>query len=389
MTDASDLKFARHAEMPAAHPSRIRRLIRRLDRIFILTVAAPTLIASVYFGLVASDAFIAESRFVVRSPQNNASPGGLGALLSGTGFARAQDDIYPVRDYILSRDALKELDEALHVRKAYADSHIDFLNRFPSFDLDESFEAFYRHYVKQIDADYDSTSSILTLRVRAYTPELARDMNELLLRASERLLLGLNERARHDLVEVAQREVREAEARSKDATLALAAMRSKDTVFDPNAQSALQLQGVSRLQGELVSTQAQMAQLRRLTPDNPQVGALAAKVEILQKAVASENAKVTGNESSSLNAKAPTYDKLALEKGFADRALTTALASLEAARSEAARKHLYLERLVQPNLPDKAMEPRRLRSVLTVFVMGLVLWGVVSLVVASVREHAD
>src|SRR6185369_15876019 len=74
MTDASDLKFARHAEMPTARPSRIRRLIRRLDRIFILTVAAPTLIASVYFGLVASDAYIAESRFVVRSPQNNASP---------------------------------------------------------------------------------------------------------------------------------------------------------------------------------------------------------------------------------------------------------------------------------------------------------------------------
>ena len=33
--------------------------------------------------------------------------------------------------------------------------------------------------------------------------------------------------------------------------------------------------------------------------------------------------------------------------------------------------------------------PRRLRSVLTVFLIGLVMWGIVSLLVTGVREHAD
>ena len=58
-------------------------------------------------------------------------------------------------------------------------------------------------------------------------------------------------------------------------------------------------------------------------------------------------------------------------------------------RSEALRKGLYLERLVQPSLPDKAMEPRRVRSVFTVVLLGLMLWGVASLVIAAIREHAD
>jgi capsular polysaccharide transport system permease protein len=62
---------------------------------------------------------------------------------------------------------------------------------------------------------------------------------------------------------------------------------------------------------------------------------------------------------------------------------------LDTARNEAARKQLYLERLVQPHLPDKAVEPRRMRGVVTVLLVGLVLWGVVALVVASVREHTD
>jgi len=44
---------------------------------------------------------------------------------------------------------------------------------------------------------------------------------------------------------------------------------------------------------------------------------------------------------------------------------------------------------VQPNQPDRWVEPRRLRSVLMVFLLGLIVWGVVSLVVASIREHAE
>jgi capsular polysaccharide transport system permease protein len=35
------------------------------------------------------------------------------------------------------------------------------------------------------------------------------------------------------------------------------------------------------------------------------------------------------------------------------------------------------------------MEPRRIRSMLTVFLIGLIAWGVVSLVIAAIREHAD
>ena len=58
------------------------------------------------------------------------------------------------------------------------------------------------------------------------------------------------------------------------------------------------------------------------------------------------------------------------------RLRVSALASLETARSEAQRKQLYLERLVQPNLPDMAVEPRRIRSTFTVLALGLVLWGV-------------
>jgi capsular polysaccharide transport system permease protein len=40
-------------------------------------------------------------------------------------------------------------------------------------------------------------------------------------------------------------------------------------------------------------------------------------------------------------------------------------------------------------LPDVAQEPRRLRSVAATFILGLVAWGILSMLLAGVREHQD
>jgi capsular polysaccharide transport system permease protein len=373
---------------PSPTSGLLRRLRRRVDRIFVATVLLPTASALLYFGLIASDVYISESRFVVRSPQRQ-SQTGLSALLQGTGFARAQDDTYSVTDYALSRDALRELDRRLNVRAAYSSPEIDRLQRFPQLDGDASFEALHRHYQKHVAVQYDSVSSITVLTVRAFTAKDARDVNELLLVMGEQLVNNMNDRSRQDLIQVASNEVALAEDKVRQAALALSTFRTDRSVFNPTQQSVLQLQAVGKIQEELLQAEAQLAEMRRLSPSNPQVASMTARVETLRQSVQRESAKVTGSGAGSLAAKAPAFERLTLEKEFADRQLASALGSLELARNEAQRKQLYLERLVQPNLPDVAVEPRRIRSILVVLVIGLISWGVVSLIVAGIREHTD
>jgi capsular polysaccharide transport system permease protein len=48
-----------------------------------------------------------------------------------------------------------------------------------------------------------------------------------------------------------------------------------------------------------------------------------------------------------------------------------------------------LEVLVQPNLPDRAMAPRRIRSIFTFLIVSIVVWAVATILIASVREHGD
>jgi len=365
----------------------VGRVARTFDKAFAITVVIPTLMAVCYFGFIASDRYVSESRFVVRNPQKTV-PSGLGALLQGTSLSRSQDDTYSVHDFILSRDALRQLDDRQRFRKEFSDPNIDVFGRFPRLDRDASFEALYRYYQDHVAIDYDTASSISVLRVTAFSAQEAHAINDQLLGMGEALVNNLNARARQDLIQSAESEVQAAEGVSTRAATALSTFRSSHSVFDPERQGALQLAGIAKIEDELHASESQLAEMRRVSPANPQVSLLQARIDSLKQRLASETARVTG-ANDSLSSKSAQYDQLVLRNAFAERELASALASLETARNEALRKQLYLERLVQPNLPDRALEPRRIRSVFTVFVLGLICWGVLSMVVSSIKEHQD
>jgi capsular polysaccharide transport system permease protein len=190
------------------------------------------------------------------------------------------------------------------------------------------------------------------------------------------------------MIRFATAEVRNAEEKAKAATLAVSAFRSDKAVFDPERQSALQLQLISKLQDDLIATKTQLAQVRSLTRDNPLIPTLQNRLNTLQSAIGSETAKVAGGDRS-LSKQSAEYERLALESGFADKQLGAALASLEQARNDAQRKQLYLERIVQPSKPDVAIQPRRMRSTLVTLLLALVAWGILTMLVAGIREHQD
>jgi len=356
------------------------------NKLLLVTVVLPTLLAATYFSFVASDIYISESRFIVRGSQHNTQPGLLGTLLQGSTLSRSLDDTQAVHDYILSRDALKELIQKQGLADAYKRHDIDFLNRFGALGFNGSFESLHKYYERRISVDVDSTSSIAVLRVSAFTAQDARRINESILGMSERFVNELSERARRDIVRFATAEVTDAERRAESAAVALAVFRAEKSVMDPERQSAAQLMQIAKIEDQLIATKTEIAELRASSPQNPQLPALQTRRDVLEKEISDQLGRVTGY-GGSLSAKAAGYMHVALERDFAEKQVAAAMAFLENARNEAQRQQLYLERIVQPNLPDYALEPKRLRSVVVVFVLGMMAWGVLSLLAAGVREH--
>lgn len=359
--------------------------VRGFGLLFIGTVLIPTSLALIYFGFLASDVYISESRFVVRSP-DKPSTSGIGILLKSAGFSNAGDEIFAAKDYVLSRDALRAVNKGGAFAQAYSNSALSVFDRFNTLVSGGTFEDLYKYYQGKVKVDHETTSSITTLTVRAYAPKDAQRFNEQLLEMAEGTVNRLNERGRQDLIRFATTEVNDAKEKARGAALALSAYRNREGVVDPEKQATVQLQMISKLQDELIATKTQLLQLRAFTPENPQIEVLAAKVEGLSREIDEQLGKVAGDRKS-LSSTVAQYQRLTLESQFADKNLASAMASLEDAKNEARRKQAYVERIVEPNLPDEALEPRRLRGILATLVLGLVAWGILTMLLAGVREH--
>jgi capsular polysaccharide transport system permease protein len=370
-------------------PSFIQKMISyaRGHKLFMALVVVPSALCVLYFGIIESDIYVSECRFVVRQPERK-NLSSLGSLLQNIGISSVREEAFTVREYVLSRDALKIIDENLNLRKAFGGRKVDIINRFDPLGIDDSFEALYKYFLGQVTVDVDLTSSIATLKAKAYAPNDAFNINEGLLFMSEGLINKLNDRARRDMLSIALKDVEDAEAEAKKRALALSIYQDKEILFDPAQQSTMQLQQVDRLQTELITVRGQIAQYREFAAASSQIRALEKRASELRKEINAEMAKVAGG-SESMSQKLIEYERLKLDREFSEQKLAAALTSLEQARAEVQRQQLYLERIVMPNTPDSAIYPRRFLNILTAVGILFIVYGVVKIMVIGVLEHRD
>ncbi len=86
---------------------------------FIALVLLPTLIASIYYGLIASARYVSEAQFIVRGLSSPRSSG-LDTLFQTLGVSRTVDDANVVEGYLRSRDAVRDLEARLPLRQIFA-----------------------------------------------------------------------------------------------------------------------------------------------------------------------------------------------------------------------------------------------------------------------------
>lgn len=379
--------FPVEAETPVRHSAFAQWLKKR--RWFLLMVALPTLLAALYYGLIASDIYISESRFVIKSPdQKRSQMSTLANLVQTTGLSGGQEQTNEVLTYVRSRDALRALEKNVAVRARFGNPDADVLSRFPFLPFaDSSFESLFRYYGKMVDASLDSETSTAIIKVKAFNPQDAYRINRELLNLSEGLVNRLNHRVQSKGIDEAQKQVDLAARRARDARVALSQYRNTQALIDPSKQVVGVLDIANTLTAERVTLQAQLDLMQRLTPNNPSIPALRSRINAISSQIASQDSRVVGS-SSGIASKIGGYENLLVEQEFATDSLNAANAALVQARSEAQRQQYYLERVVDPNLPDEPLLPKRFMNVLVVFAAALCLYFIVWMFTVGILEHA-
>lgn len=362
----------------------------RIKFSFIVWVVLPTVGALVYFLYYASGQYEVESRFAIRGGQT-LQLDALSSLSNMAGGASTSGDSYILKSYIGSIELVRRINERMNLELLYAKDEYDWWARMESTPTQSDLLAYWRRVT---DIHYDSITGILNLKVRAFEPKVAVSISEAILEESDKLVNELSDEALNDMLLLAQKELDNSEQQLFAVKAEVTRFRNENLALDPVKTAEGKLGIITKLESELATAEAELSGLRSYArPTAPAYQALKAKINGLKRQIRDEeqrlgSVKPEKNGGTAMTGLLDEYDSLLIKREFAEKMYASTLSSLEAARLEANSQQRYLTVFVKPQLPDEISSPDPLRDTLTVFLGAFLLWGIGSIAVASVKDHA-
>jgi capsular polysaccharide transport system permease protein len=358
-------------------------------RLKLALIAVPLAAALIYLGLVAADRYVSESTVALQQAGNDASViPGAAMLLAGLNPPSREETLY-LKQYVHSLGLLQQLDAKLKLREHYQGPRIDVPLRLGASASQEDFLEYYR---ARVEVSMDELSSTLTLRVQGFDAEFAHRLNQAILAESERFVNEMSHELAREQLGFAEGELARAGDKLQQAKAELLAFQGKNKLLDPTVQAQASGMMVAELQASITKSEAELRALRSfLNEDSFQVKALRSQIEATRAQLAVERARATGSgqRSERLGALAIEYEGLKTKAEFGLDAYKLALAAVENARIDATRKLKSLVVIEPATLPQTAEYPRRLYNLATLVLACLLVYGIVRLVLATVREHQD
>jgi capsular polysaccharide transport system permease protein len=370
----------------------VARSINKLDRIFSrqgfrLVVLLPVLLAAVYFFLFAHKQYQAESQILIKQYSTMQDSGlglGLGQLLGISNTSR--EDGYIAIDYILSPNMLQQLEDALQLRAHFSAPRRDFLKRLSP---DASFESFLKYYRKQVTVAQDPMSGIITVEARAFSPEMAAAINRTILEFTEDAINRLSKDLNTVQLDYAESELSRTEAQVLEKRRNIMAFQQQNVMLDPTAEGLSRAQVVANLQGEIIRREADLKIAESyMQPEAYQVVALQRELDALRRQAEQESLKLTATEREGLNVTMLDFEELKMRLEFALNTYKSALVMLESTRLEASRQMKFVITIASTTLPEEEVFPRIGLGLLTVLVVALLVFGVLKLIIATIKDHA-
>lgn len=333
-----------------------------------------------------SDQYVTEARVYVKST-NEASPITTSLPLVNAGFGGASQDALLLQNYIRSADMLATVDEKLDLRAHFASGEWDYFSRMGSSVPDEHFLAYFRDHLR---ISVEQESNILTIRGQAFTPEFSRSLVNVVLEEAETYINSVSQKIALQEIAFVEGELERARLAVEDTRSAMLAFQSENELLDPAATGAAIQTVVNEMEGELVRLEAEEKVLTGyLQSDAAELVTVRARIDGIRNQLEQERDKFASQGMDSINQVNARFEELKLSFEFAMDIYRGSLQTLEQARVESYRKLKHLVVVQSPQLPDAALVPRKLYNIVTLFVILNLIYGIVAMIIATIREHRD
>ena len=370
-------------------------ILRKIPFLFLLMVVAPVALSGVYYYKHAASQYVTEAHYIIRGTEKSPSDM-LGMLTGMPGLSASAGESLIAQDYILSRQFLAESKQNIDIRKMFTGSDIDwwaslrpdliayFLNPKEKVS-EEDLLLYWQDNI--IDINYDSNSGISVLEITAFKPEDTVKIAKEVLSKIRKFVNTLTDSSRSDALKLASDELQRAELDLNDLREKIVKYGDKEQIIIPQQRVIADEGIITELRGRLASLEAEFIRLNSfMQPTSPEIRNVRARINSIKRQIAKQTRRSKGKRKTVTRViqKTNTFKS---ELKFAEQVYLAALSSYRVARLESTRKQQYLNVIVPPQLPDEPQKPEKLMSILSVFFTSFMIWGIVSLLLATVKDH--
>ena len=365
-------------------PRQLRRRYLRTNYIlFLAAFMLPLIVLSAYLLFLASNRYESLASATITEEKPSASSIDLSVI--GITSTVSDKDSLILKAFIESRDMLLFLDERLRLREHVTQPSIDFYSRL---DEDATIEDFHEYYLWLIEVEYDTSSKLISFSVQAFDEEFAHSLLQLIVEQSQQFIDRLNEQITREQMRFFDIQIAETESRLKQAKEELIAFQRENRLMTTEGESQTIMATIQTLEQELAQKQSDLsARLQVLDKTAPQLQTLQLDITALESQIVSAKERLTGSSDTSISELDAKFREIQLNLEFITNIYKSNLSALEQARLEAAKRLKFLIVVSQPSTAEQAEYPQQAYIIATAGVILMVLYFVLSLTVAIIREH--
>lgn len=359
---------------------------------FVLMVLLPLAAVATYYIGIAASQYVSSARFTVT--ELHARPLAIAdadETADRIGRALSIEEISPythvTANYLTSKAALADLAPATDVVAMFQHREADFWARLPS---GASAEDLHGYWSKRVRVSIDGPSSIVTLHVRAFRPEDAKQLADTLLLNAEALLNRLAVRQKRDALARARAEATESDRRLAEATAALVAFREDSGHLDPTQEASEVVGLLSALTAERIRLESRLRVLGEvMDADAPRARTLRTQLDRVVQDMASLRSDLASETvaNDTLAESLGRFEALEIRRRFVGRLYGLAQTRLIEAEIDLARQTVFLNLFDPPQLPEEPTFPKRWGFTLLATMLLFAGWATLALIWASVADH--
>lgn len=371
-----------------AAPAKAQKRHWGLGISFLVMVMTPVVLGAIYLWGFAANQYASTLGFAVRSEESASATdilGGIAGALGGGSTTTESDILY---EFISSQELVAAVDARLDLEAMFS-MHLQ-SDPLLSYDPDGTIEDLTEYWQRMVRLAYDSNTGLMELRVLAFTPEDAKAIADVIFDESQDMINALSDTARRDAMRYAREDLERAVERLTEARQAITAFRLENQIIDPETFISGQSNLLSSLQTQLAEALIELDLLRDTTREgDPRLSQAKRRIEVIEEQIKQERAKFgsASGVSTSFAKTVAEFERLTVDRQFAEQSYTAALSALEAARAEANRQSLYLAAYIRPQIAQQSEFPKRAMLTGLVALFSLLAWAITALVYYSLRDR--